>query len=313
MEKMLATFRSWKSEGEILNTCNQYNGETDFFDWSFELNGKQLPASGNSLMNCMYLIALDAMEKLRKIAGIAGNGHSEEITRMREAVIRRFHMPREKVLIDAENSIMDEEQLERLGVRVGKKANFRSSRVVHALALLAGAEQAIPEQGVLQNVLLDDSFFPPELFYSSFILLAMKKCGFHSEALAYIRKYWGPIVDSGSPTLWENGVYFPGKAGFGGSASLCHGFSTSPADFLQTVILGISPVEPGFTVFRFAPDPCDLHFASGSVMTPHGTIRASWNLNDHSIEAELLIPDGCSALTPAGEYGSGRHELTWQI
>ena len=115
-------------------------------------------------------------------------------------------------------------------MHVNEAANFRSSRLVHALALPAEADKVIPDEGALQKVLLDDSYFPPELFYGSFIQLAMKKHRFHEEELAYIRKYWGPVLNSGTPTLWENGVYSAGKAGFGGSASLCHGFSTSPVD-----------------------------------------------------------------------------------
>jgi len=313
MRRMIATFRSWKTAEGLLNTENEYNDRTDFFDWSFELNGKQLPSSGNSLMNAMYIISLDALEKLKTYAGCPGDTYADEIAQMREAIVKRFYIPEDKVLIDAEGGIMDKENLDRLGVHLDKGSDFRSSRLAHALALLAGVDQAVPEPGVLQKVLLDGSFFPPELFYGSFILLAMKKCAFHNEALAYIRKYWGPILDSGTPTLWENGVYTPGKAGFGGSASLCHGFSTSPVDFLQTVILGISPAEPGFSAFRFAPTPCGLKFAHGSVTTPRGAIQASWKIENSSITAELFIPEGCRALTPIGPRPAGRHSLTWRL
>ena len=313
MRRMIGTFRSWKSAEGILNTENQYNGKTDFFDWSFELNGKQLPSSGNALMNCMYIIALQAMDRLKTPAACAEDDYAEEIGNMREAVVRRFYLPEKELLMDAEGGIMDRKNLELLGVHLEKGADFRSSRLAQALALLAGADRAVSAPGVLQKALLDDGLFPPELFYGSFILLAMKKCGFHAEALAYIRKYWGPVLDSGTPTLWENGVYAPGKAGFGGSASLCHGFSTSPVDFLQTVILGITPVEPGFALFRFAPDPCGLHFARGTVMTPRGAIRASWKREGDIMIAELFIPDGCRAATPTGECGPGRCEFRWQL
>ncbi|MBQ7206487.1 MAG: family 78 glycoside hydrolase catalytic domain [Lentisphaeria bacterium] len=310
LRRMIATFRSWKTAEGLLDTENEYNDRTDFFDWSFELNGKQLPSSGNSLMNAMYIIALMAMERLRDAAGCPDDGYAKEIAEMRETVVRRFYLPEKKVLMDAEGGIMDKETLELLGVHLEKGADFRSSRLAQALGLLAEADRAIPDPGALQKALLDDGLFPPELFYGSFILLAMKKCGFDAEALAYIRKYWGPVLDSGTPTLWENGVYTPGKAGFGGSASLCHGFSTSPVDFLQTVILGVTPEEPGFAAFRFAPDPCGLRFAHGSVMTPRGAIRASWKIAGNAVEAELFVPEGCRAVTPAGTYGPGDWQIT---
>lgn len=313
MRRMIGTFRSWKNADGIIDAEGRYGRRVDFFDWSFELNGRQLPSSGNALMNCMYIIALQAMERLKTPAGCAEDDYAEEIGAMREAVVRRFYLPEEKVLIDAENTLMDKKRLDLLGVRPETGRISRSSLTAHALALLAGVDRAIPDPEVLRKALVSDAFFPPELFYGSFVLLAMKQCGRNAEALAYIRKYWGPMLDSGTPTLWENGVYAPGKAGFGGSASLCHGFSTSPVDFLQTVILGVAPIEPGFALFRFAPDPCGMRFARGSVMTPHGSIRAAWERNGSTMTAELFIPDGCRAATPIGECGPGRRELRWRL
>lgn len=308
MRKMLATFRGWIKDG-VINCCDQYGGKTMFFDWSFEMNGKRIPAEGSALTNYMYIIALRAMEKLKGPAGAAQDEYEPEIAAIHEATMKNFYIPEDKVLIDAEGGIMDKENLALLGIHIDEGADFRSSRLVHALALLAGADEIIPDKGALEKVLVDDSFFPPELFYGSFIQLAMKKHRLHKEELAYIRQYWGPVLDSGTPTLWENGVYSAGKAGFGGSASLCHGFSSSPVDFLQTVILGITPVEAGFVKFEFNPDPCGLTFAHGCVATPHGTIRVNWKVVDNKIEAELFVPENTCAVTPIGELQSGRHKI----
>ena len=118
----------------------------------------------------------------------------------------------------------------------------------------------------------------------------MKKAGLYQDTLDYIYKYWTQVADSGSPTLWENGVYSAGKEGFGGSASLCHGFSTSPADFMQTAILGITPTGGGFKEFSFKPVHCNLSFAHGAVPTPYGTIRVSWKRSGSRMTAELFVP-----------------------
>ena len=136
--------------------------------------------------------------------------------------------------------------------------------------------------------------------------------GAHKEALAYIRRHWGRMLDSGTPTLWENGVHKKGKAGFGGSASLCHGFSTAPAAYLQSAVLGIRPLEPGFTSFAFEPQFPELKFAQGLVPTPHGAIRCRWSVEENRIKATLTVPPECTAKTPAGIFPAGVYELEWK-
>jgi hypothetical protein len=166
---------------------------------------------------------------------------------------------------------------------------------------------------MMKENLLSPKNFAPELFYGSFLLLAMKNHKLYNQAIDYIYQYWKPILDSGSSTLWENGVYYKGKAGFGGSASLCHGFSTSPVDFLQTTLLGITPIKPGFSEFQFAPVPCHLTFANGMVPTPNGTIRANWKIENDSIFAEIFVPQKTLCHTEVGDFGPGKHSFNWKI
>ncbi|MBO4491202.1 MAG: hypothetical protein J5944_07570 [Lentisphaeria bacterium] len=311
--KMMQTFRQWKNPRGILELPGRYCGISNFFDWSFELNGCQIPSSGSSLMNYLYIIALKAMEQLRLSTGDRGAGFTEEIRSMQTATWHEFYDPADEFLRDCREYVVNQRDLELCGVPDQGRAEIRSSRIAHALALLADDTRKGSELEILKDNLLSEKNFNPELFYGSFVLLAMKKQGLHQAALDYILRFWGPILDSGTPTLWENGVYSSGKAGFGGSASLCHGFSTSPVDFLQTVLLGISPIQPGFSEFRFQPAPCGLSFAHGAVPTPHGPIRVSWKLQDEAIHVELLVPESTLAHTPAGDFGPGNHAFSWKI
>jgi alpha-L-rhamnosidase len=158
---------------------------------------------------------------------------------------------------------------------------------------------------------LNEQLLTPDFYYLFFLLEAMAACGKPEEALRSVRKYWGEVVSSGSPTIWEAGVHSPGKAAFGGSASLCHGFSTAPAAYLQRVALGIVPLEAGFRQFRFEPQLPELGFAKGRVPTPHGAIRVNWHWENGGFEAELVVPPGCVASTPAGELPAGVHRVHW--
>jgi len=310
--KMLQTFRQWKNPRGILELPRRYCGINNFFDWSFELNGCQIPSSGSSLMNYLYIIALKAMEQLKTAVGDDRSDFMEEIRSMQAATWREFYDPADEFLRDCREYVVNQQDLDLCGVPNQGRTEIRSSRIAHALALLGNGNREKSDLDILKKNMLSERNFTPELFYGSFILLAMKKHGLYQAALDYILRFWGPILDSGTPTLWENGVYSSGKAGFGGSASLCHGFSTSPVDFLQTVLLGITPVQPGFSEFRFEPVTCGLSFAHGMVPTPHGTIRVSWKLQDETIHAEMLIPEFTLAHTPAGDFGPGNQVFSWK-
>ena len=310
--KMMQTFRQWKNPRGILELPRSYCGISNFFDWSFELNGCQIPSSGSSLMNYLYIIALKAVEQLKTAVGDDQSDFTEEIRAMQTATWSEFYDPADKMMRDCREYVVNQQELDLCGVPNQGRTEIRSSRIAHALALLADGNRGKSDLKILEENMLSERNFTPELFYGSFILLAMKKHGLYQAALDYILRFWGPILDSGTPTLWENGVYSSGKAGFGGSASLCHGFSTSPVDFLQTVLLGITPEKPGFSEFRFEPVPCGLSFAHGMVPSPHGTIRVSWKLQGDSIQSELLIPEFTLAHTPAGDFGPGNHAFAWK-
>ena len=55
----------------------------------------------------------------------------------------------------------------------------------------------------------------PELYLYSFVLQAMARHGMTRKALEIIRRYWGRILDSGYPTVFEAGVHQFGREAFG--------------------------------------------------------------------------------------------------
>ena len=311
--KMMDTFRQWKNSKGILELPKRYCGTNNFFDWSFELNGCQIPSNGSSLMNYLYIIALKGMDKLKEVAQDTQSNFAEEIAQMQEATWREFYDQDKNFIKDCKEYIVNQEVLDLCGVPKLGTIEINSSKIAHALALLADENRSQSNLDMMKENLLSPKNFAPELFYGSFLLLAMKHHKLYNQAIDYIYQYWKPILDSGSSTLWENGVYYKGKAGFGGSASLCHGFSTSPVDFLQTTLLGITPIKPGFSEFQFAPVPCHLTFANGMVPTPNGTIRANWKIENDSIFAEIFVPPKTLCHTKVGDFGPGKHSFNWKI
>ena len=95
---------------------------------------------------------------------------------------------------------------------------------------------------------------------------------------------------------------------------------TSVSDIFQTSILGVEPLEPGFRVFRIAPQmPEGIEWARGKVPTPHGMIEVEWHVttrgqqqkdNPASLELAFTVPPETHAVIADGRtYRPGRHEI----
>ncbi|MFI7066842.1 alpha-L-rhamnosidase C-terminal domain-containing protein [Kribbella sp. NPDC050124] len=163
-------------------------------------------------------------------------------------------------------------------------------------------------QGGLTGAEDDSDVLMPELYLLSFVLRSLADSGSFADGIDIIRRFWGDIVASGSTTIWEAGVIQHGKDAFGGKGSLCHGFSTSPIDFLQRGVLGIRPLAPGFSRFAVAPWLGDISAARGDIPTPHGTIEVSWSACGDQIEGSVIVPDATIGVLPDGtELAPGSH------
>lgn len=185
-----------------------------------------------------------------------------------------------------------------------------ATQVCHAVALLSGFAPPgrMPQIAAALN---REDLLAPELYMHHLVLRALVRFGHADVAIERIRKYWGPIVRSGSPTIGECGVHQPhAKSSFMGAASLCHGFSTTPVDFLQTVVLGVRPEAAGFGLCRIRPYYFDLSHAQGSVPTPHGALAVSWRREKANVVLELEVPPSIKVDLGDGRMlHAGKHQV----
>lgn len=126
-------------------------------------------------------------------------------------------------------------------------------------------------------------------FFLFFAYDAICKYGRHDLLLKSIRREWENMVAHDTNTCWEG--FGAGKSW---TRSIAHGWSASPAIYLQTEILGIKPLKAGFTEFTVVPhsDKALTH-ASGAVMTPHGKIFVSWEKCGESYDIKVSAPAEC--------------------
>jgi hypothetical protein len=99
-----------------------------------------------------------------------------------------------------------------------------------------------------------------------------------SGALALMRRTWGQMVDEKNP--WYTGAFWeyigPGGKVLHEGDSLAHGWAASPTQQLTERVLGVTPVEPGYSGWDVHPHPGPLKWARGKVPTPSGAIKVSW-------------------------------------
>jgi alpha-L-rhamnosidase len=142
-------------------------------------------------------------------------------------------------------------------------------------------------------------------FQQFFILQAQAKLGAFDMAVESARIIWGAQVALGATTFWEIShpdladILLPGPSPIpneAGWCSLAHPWSSGITPWLSKWILGIRPLEPGYTRTLIAPHIAHtMKDVSGGIGTPHGSIilNITRAVNNLSIaRLYIILPSG---------------------
>ncbi|MBQ7393218.1 MAG: hypothetical protein IJV89_02550 [Lentisphaeria bacterium] len=155
-------------------------------------------------------------------------------------------------------------------------------------------------------------------FLGCFPLDVCAGAGHRQEALDLIRQYWGGMLQTGATTFWEHfdvawlkkggriDEFIPageydihgenGEGCFTGYRnSLCHGWSSLPAEWLLRQVCGIAPLNA--RTVRFAPDLCGLQEASCVWQSALGPVRVHLAKDQQTIE----VPEGMEVVDCRGQ------------
>ena len=155
-------------------------------------------------------------------------------------------------------------------------------------------------------------------FLGCFPLDVCAGAGHRQEALDLIRQYWGGMLQTGATTFWEHfdvawlkkggriDEFIPageydihgenGEGCFTGYRnSLCHGWSSLPAEWLLRQVCGIAPLNA--RTVRFAPDLCGLQEASCVWQSALGPVRVHLAKGQQTIE----VPEGMEVVDCRGQ------------
>lgn len=182
-------------------------------------------------------------------------------------------------------------------------ATFGSRWQTNAMAVVSGTADTAEQQAIWEHVLSHvgegDAVITP--YYGYYVLSAMALLDHRTDALQWMRQYWGGMLQEGATSFWE--AYDPhwpksdfhaylkadGKQGY--YVSLAHGWSSGPAAWLTEQILGIRPTAAGFREVALRPDLAGLAWARGAEPTPHGLLRVAITRTT----ARVTLPPGVHA------------------
>jgi alpha-L-rhamnosidase len=174
----------------------------------------------------------------------------------------------------------------------------------NAMAIYSGVANPKETEAIWDRVLSHPPKFMISPYYNFYAITAMAEAGHRREALDWIRRYWGGMIDEGATSFWEG--YDPSwpKKDFhahlnaddeeGYRTSLAHGWSSGPTVWLSEQILGIQPTAAGFREVTIRPDLAGLNWARGSVPTPQGPISVDYKAGG-GLDAQIDVPAGVTA------------------
>lgn len=145
-------------------------------------------------------------------------------------------------------------------------------------------------------------------------LTAYAKAGRTPQAIKRLKSAWLPMLRAGYRRFFEDieprkdATAQLGMYGRKYAASLCHAWAgAAPVMAMSRGVLGIEPLQPGYSECMIAPQPCGLDWVKGSVPTDRGPIEIEWL----GAQGQITLPSDVTARLTDGSRpkGPGRFSL----
>ncbi len=173
------------------------------------------------------------------------------------------------------------------------KAGVKSGRseLIQVLALCEGIVPMEFRSPLIRDI-MDRKFVPCMLSAAYYRTLAMFGGGRESRAWVdeSLCETWSNMAFAGASTMWETEK---GAMDFDYAGSLCHGWSALPVYYHQAMVLGVTPLTPGFQNFAVSVYPSRFYSAKGRIPTPWGAILVEWKKTDAGLEIFMDGPQVC--------------------
>jgi alpha-L-rhamnosidase len=274
-----------------------------FPDWSATEqsgpDGHGTPAYGQMLLAATYASAARLAGAWKDLAASAR--YQAASIKLRNSIREAFWRPQDGLYSNG----------------LDRNGNLDSRTTSFAQAFAVAYGMAKPEEyDAIFRFLNDDSKRAAHFSLSQVVeLTAYAKAGRAAQALTRLKSAWLPMLQSGYHRFFED--IDPSKGASAQLAmygrkyanSLCHAWAgAAPVMALSLGVLGIEPVEPGYSICTVVPQRCGLDWVRGAVPTSRGLIEIEW----HGTKGEVTLPINVSARLAEGRTlnGPGRFAIT---
>ncbi len=179
-----------------------------------------------------------------------------------------------------------------------------------ALLSLAGV---LDYTQVNENILSVDPLHNLSTFLGYYILKARGEAGDIDGTIDLMDQFWGRMIELGATTFfedfnleWAENAYrldeFVPEGGNdlhgdhgdycykGFRHSLCHGWASGPAAYIQEYILGVKVLSPGCKKVSVQPHLGRLSFVHGTYPTPYGVITIDARKSENKVVVKICAP-----------------------
>lgn len=231
-----------------------------------------------------------------------------------ESAFARFEQRRLQLMVDINKTWSDKKNSYPDAILKNGEASAKVCQHNSALAVMCRVLEAKNTPAAKNNLLCpkEDMTLIASPFAAQFHYEALEELGEFEAILSSIRQNYIPMIEAGATTVWET---FPGSTcapkGFP-TRSHCHGWSCSPLQFFNRIILGIRQIAIGGKVFEISPWVDGLEHASGSMGTPHGLVRVNWCKQGQELTLNVEVPQGVIA-NFVNNKSCQSHNVIWKM
>ena len=211
LTSVLGAFIAMRKDGLVWRFSGE--GYWNFYDWSQHMEGDlsgNLPSIPDLMVNCLFIRALESVKNICARIGeefVYDAMLEEERKRTKEA----FFVPEK-------------------GLFTMTQGGGEYTVLGNSMAILAGLTDE-KEGRLIAKKLVDNSLIECSLSMKTFQYDALLKVDYEAYrdvVLGEIRANYKIMLDAGATSVWET---VEGAAAFGGSGSLCHGWSAVPVHY----------------------------------------------------------------------------------
>ena len=286
----LAWFRRHKNADGLLSALPYFNATSWTLGW-WRATCPGSEEGPTTVINAQYVHALECAALVAKEAGEKDEARrfQKEAAEVREAV----------------NGVLWSESE---GLYFDRPGGPELSVYCNAWAIVAEIPNRLRVQKMLQRFPRDPRLAEVDFFGQYFVFRALARVG-HYELVSDLLRPWHDMATQGLSTWAEEPSFW---------RSLCHAWSAHPLLECLSEILGVQPLEPGFTKTQVAPRILTLAWAKGAVPTPLGPVEVSWRLEKTECILQVTSPARMALVivAPGGErceVAGGRFERRFAL